>query len=1483
MICQWSLRRDTDEIRLATSQTSGQVVQYITTLLSCLCLALSKDWSLTLIVLASIPLTATVATLSERLTGTFLIEEEKHMASAASIVERSVKSIATVKVFNAQPFEKKQFRHALDQSFAAWTRLSTVWGARIGMTGTLTLAMFASGFWYGSHQVQAGSKSPGTILTVFWASLLAVAQLQLIIMSLNVIERGKHAAASLSAFTDSSDHEKASVGSADEQAKGKGSSSDLVTVKKDHDEGREALVSSHSLLSISDVTDLKEEWTSPQAASPTKASAMVSMTSISPSAGSPISPRFRSSFARRIPAYQPLRRIWPKEKCHGEVTLRGVSFAYPSRPQTLVLQNVDIFIPAGETTFIVGGSGSGKSTIAHLLLRLYEPNAGSIEVDEQDVRFLDVDWCRANVAAVDQQPIVFDLSVHDNVALGLCGELQRQRLTDKQHAKVNHVPHASSEEVESACRMALLHDFVRDLDQGYDTLLGSDGATSLSGGQKQRLALARARLRDPPILVLDECTSALDVTSRLLVNEAIKRWRRGKTTIVITHDLSQVDDDDFVYLLDQGRLVEQGYRADLAKNADGAFARLVQTQSGNRQNVGDEGKVEGGKAENPEEEPVEAVYDEFPSPTGLNYRASRALTREKRLGRQQQEQTQQQMQRIGRLSTSHTRASRWAMDEQLPLPSSFVPGGEGAATAAAAFAAAAASGWTVERTQEMMSGASTTRHHSRIRYGWSSRSSSPSSCGDSIYSTTSTSQRGGSISALKPLRLAAERQKKLVDEEGAEVWLEDASIAVSLRRPVQGRESSAPARRMWNDDDLRMASGIAPLTSPSTSSFASKTSLRLHRKRSAIVVRDKTGDNTAIEIRVGEGQTGEAHAPRPPKIFAILWMSWRTQPRKVLVLVGLICTVLSGAVTPAFSVVLARLMATMGKANQSQAVVTFSLIVLGIALVDGILSFSRFFLLEQAANVWIRDLRNQAYAKVLSQDKAWFDRDENKASDLMMRIVKDAEDARWLINRIMGNLILVAAMVSIALVWSLIVGWQLTLAGLTIAPLFIGATSLQTRFVQSREAMNKIKREEVSKRFYDMAANVRGIRSMALEPVFAANFEDALTSCQSCATKAAPLSGIGFGMGEALTYLSEAFLYYVGAILIIKGLYDFERMVLVFNLLLFAVTFAAQTMAYLPGLTKSVQAAHDLGRLLQLQSDASSEQCSGSTMIPRAVTIDIGGAVEFRDVHFAYPLRPTNSILRGISFRIEEGERVALVGRSGCGKSTIAALLQRLYEPTQGNITLDCGRTSHVFNLDTLDVERLRGQLAVVSQHPNLFDDTVRANLLYGLAPDTFPTAYEEEAALRTAASQAHALDFIEQQLEHGFDTRLGNEAGQLSGGQKQRLAIARALVRVHRSLARILILDECTSALDPINQEAVSRSLLEEVTAADRSRGAEGEGSEGLTTIIVTHKLELMKRCDRILVIEEGRVVQSGTYATLAQQRGGAFAQLASAGEWGS
>jgi ATP-binding cassette subfamily B protein len=242
--------------------------------------------------------------------------------------------------------------------------------------------------------------------------------------------------------------------------------------------------------------------------------------------------------------------------CEGRLDLVGVRFEYPSRPDVPVLVNVDLSIAEGEVVALVGASGAGKSTIAALIGRLYDPTAGTVLLDGGDLRALDPAWLRAQIGVVPQEPVLFSASVEENVRYGR--------------------PGASREEVVEACRAAHADAFVRAFPDGYATTVGERGQ-QLSGGQRQRIAIARAVLKDPRILLLDEATSALDAESEALVQDALEKLMRGRTALVIAHRLSTVARADRVVVLEGGRVVESGAHAALMERA-GIYRRLVERQ-----------------------------------------------------------------------------------------------------------------------------------------------------------------------------------------------------------------------------------------------------------------------------------------------------------------------------------------------------------------------------------------------------------------------------------------------------------------------------------------------------------------------------------------------------------------------------------------------------------------------------------------------------------------------------------------------------------------------------------------------------------------------------------------------------------------------------------------------------------------------------------------------------------------------------------------
>ncbi|KAL5520889.1 HST6 [Sanghuangporus sanghuang] len=1396
--------RDTDDVRMASSLASGMLLQYLTTCIACLVLAFMRSWALTLVILSGVPILTVIQIISQRFAGPLVNAERVYTGVAASFIERALGAIATVKAFNAQSAEQAALNPALDTIDKVTVKVNAVWGATSGCSQFVSMAMFVQGFWFGAFLVRRGSASAGDVMAVFWACLIAASNLQLCIPQFITLAKGKFAMVSLvTLISPPPPPAPASIASEVENKPFRNSqastSSNLTPLP--FSPRQQAKFRSHSR-------------TSSNASRPSRASR-------SPRRSRPI----------------PLRKIRPS-RCLGEFSLHEVTFAYPSRPTIPVLKNISMYFPAGEMTFVVGGSGSGKSSVAQLLVRLYSPSGsggGIVALDDQDIEYLDERWLREHVAVVSQSCILFSGTIHDNVALGACvapltnpdsafnfpsvsnsnsGEVPRRRPED-----------VTREEVERVCTAALMHEFVRDLPDGYDTKLNSGGngaGVSLSGGQKQRLAIARAMLRDPTVLVLDECTSALDATSRVLVFEAIKAWRKNKTTIVITHDLSQITSTDFVYVLQDGNVAEQGYRADLeetviapdGREEEGALRRMMRAQ-------GEQGGFK------PRRESQIAQAD----PTGA------ALVDQAEVERMLEEAAEDD-------EDEEVNSKRVTM---LGLPAS---------TQQRHHQSVGLSGWMVDVVRDLTRSRTIreTRERERRPMLQSSLSALNARPTPKLQKHRSL---GPAATMMVSKRQSVDTAKKTVPDQGQlqppstgrsslrrhfSLQFTPSVRTASFRRSIFNGKNIMETRREENDEfDEKDDVDDFEYELEKTALERMAEEAARHRQRRAAAKRLAWTEVKLDNVTIDTPSSKNSSSRESTSFIQLVRDVYPTVPNKSVILVGSIICVLSGVQTPLFSFLLSRLLFQVSTgAKDVGAINTFGGIVLAVAASDGILLGLKFFVMESGAMRWITRLRKACYSKLLSQPKAFFDRSENNPAQIVQTILKDGDDARNFIAIVLAQSLAVCAMISVGLIWALARGWQLTLAGFAIGPVFAITMAVQANLVARAERRNKAAREEIAKSYYECISNIRAIRCMNFEGVFQEQFEETVTRAYSTGIRGAFIEGCSFGIANGLIYFAEALLFFVGAVLVAKGTYTYLQMFEVLNLVVFTVTIGAQLMSFTQKIARATNATRDLNKILFLSTDT--EETRGSAIPP------VEGDIKFTDVEFSYPERADAPVLQGISLKLWKNECVAIVGASGSGKSTIAALLQRLYEPSSGSITIG-GHDVHA-----MDVKHLRAHVAVVSQNPHLFDASVAENIAYG-------NAGLSPADVVHAAQAAHVHEFI-MSLPQGYETSLGENASLISGGQAQRLAIARALARP----ARILILDECTSALDPASQKAV----METISSA----------KQGRTTLVVTHKLPVMQLCDRIVVIDNGRVAEEGTFEELVR-RNGAFAQLARGGEW--
>lgn len=671
---------------------------------------------------------------------------------------------------------------------------------------------------------------------------------------------------------------------------------------------------------------------------------------------------------------------------------------------------------------MVGRSGSGKSTLGNLLLRFYEPDSGDLLIDGNLLQRLDINWLRNNITLVQQQSVLFNETIFKNIAFGR-----------KDYHKVR------KEEVKRSIETALLQHTIGGLPQGLDTIVGVNGS-AMSGGQKQRVAIARARLRDTPILILDEATSALDHISKTLVLEQIQEWRHGKTTIIITHDMSQIQEHQYVYVLDEGFLSQEGFKHALEKSDSGPYVRSLRSE--------------------------------------INY-PSMAFRRKHEI------------------SSNDTSTSCQPPNgddlldfEFFPKRSQFVP---------------PVFGVPPERTQS--------RRESRLS------------------------------SSISPAVFQMSRVNN-VPEVVQTPWTKSQPIDLLKDLPP---EPISPNDEIFHEaKDKRI--------SMSGSLHKSPVSLHGFRRLSSVHLRPLKDEPAAPQEKKGpdKGEKTRRVAPMR-KILNTVWPTL-TRTKRFTLVCGFFAAAIHAAATPTFSFVFSKLLTTFFlKENRSKMALTWSLSVLAVAVTDSIASFAMHYLLEICGQAWIDSLRIEALKRILDQPRAWFDQDQKRLNQLTEALDRNAEEMRNLIGRFSGFVFVAILMMGMAITWSLVLCWKLTLVGLASAPLLYGITRAFEAVSGKWESKSNDAGETSGSIFIDTFTNIKVVRALTLEGYFHKKYARATYRALTVGLKRAAFSGLFFGVSDCGIIFVTSLIFYYGAVLASSGKYSVEHILTVFTMLLFSI------------------------------------------------------------------------------------------------------------------------------------------------------------------------------------------------------------------------------------------------------------------------------------------------------------------------------------------
>ncbi|XP_071446041.1 ATP-dependent translocase ABCB1-like [Hetaerina americana] len=643
-----------------------------------------------------------------------------------------------------------------------------------------------------------------------------------------------------------------------------------------------------------------------------------------------------------------------------------------------------------------------------------------------------------------------------------------------------------------------------------------------------------------------------------------------------------------------------------------------------------------------------------------------------------------------------------------------------------------------------------------------------------------------------------------------------------------------------NEKDEKLLSGDRPVPMPdrqtsldSEKGMMTSTRKRCHTNRSSLSIAGSLHADPELDKLQEEAEETKS-------VDASMWRLFHlNSPEWLSVVLGLLGCAVCGSIMPVFAYFYGEIFSTFTLSGEElkQATLFWTGMFIVLACLSGTgFAIQLVFMCFAAEKLTMR-LRLAAFVNILRQPVGSFDTATYSVGKLITRLARDAPFVKAASGLRAGTVISSMVTLVCALLIAFLYGWKLALLLMIGVPLIAVASYHQTMVLRRNQRRDADLMEDAGRVASECIQNVRTVQSLGREHVFNNLYMEKLKIPYQEAKKQAYIYALVYAFSQGVIFMMYAAAFRFGAYLIEIEEMEPTDVYRVFFALAFCAASVGQSSAYLQDYTKAKLAAGLMFQLVDLKSSIDPSACTG-------VKPNIQGCIELQNVYFSYPNRPDVPVLKGLNFSVNPGSTLALVGTSGCGKSTIISLLQRFYDPKFGIVLVDG------FDIRTMNVAHLRASMGVVTQEPVLFDCSIRENIEYGVCGLSSSKISISDNDVVRAARTANIHEFIAS-LPEGYDTLVGERGTQLSGGQKQRIAIARALIRN----PKILLLDEATSALDTESEKVVQEAL-------DKAR-------EGRTCLVIAHRLSTIINADSIAVIHKGRVVEQGTHEELKALQG--------------